>query len=461
MEGRENDTRTIDRSHAPDAYLVVVDHDTAWRFALGQGETIIGRAEDARLRVRHSSVSRRHARIVRAGDAVTLHDLASHNGVTLNGVRIEAPRELASGDVLGVGEVTLVYHGPRAAMSLASAPSAAPGSPPFTERALGAERVYVADAAMRRIYELLGRLARADMPVLLHGETGTGKELAALQLHHASDRKGALVTINCAALPESLVESELFGYQKGAFSGAITAKVGLVEAAEGGTLFLDEIGDMPLGVQAKLLRVIETRRVLRLGDLRERSIDVRFVAATHRDLEAEASAGRFRQDLYFRLCGASVWLPPLRERREELILLAEKFLADARARARVAPATLTPAAWEVLTAHAWPGNVRELKQVIEYASAAAPGVRIETEHLPDRLWRRGPSAIPSAPPPPGASPSSLEGEVRALERERMRSALVAHGGNQSKAAEAIGMPRRTFVTKVKLYGLGRPKASDG
>jgi DNA-binding NtrC family response regulator len=346
---------------------------------------------------------------------------------------------------------------------------------PPTELMLGSERVYLADVAMLRIYDLLARLARGDMSVLLHGETGTGKELAALQLHHASARTGPLVTINCAALPESLVESELFGYQKGAFSGATHGKPGLVEAADGGTLFLDEIGDMPFGVQAKLLRVLESRRVLRLGDLRDRSVDVRVVAATHRDLEAEASAGRFRQDLYFRLCGASVWIPPLRERRGELELLAAKFLAQARHRGGRPPATLTQAAWNVLLVHPWPGNVRELKQVIEYAATTALGERIEIEHLPERLWRPAgvairafvatavsPTAAPptTAPlPPTVATATPLGSELRALERQRMHSALVATGGNQSKAAVVVGMPRRTFVRKLKRYGLGRRGAT--
>ena len=446
------ETHTVDAAPPPSAYVVVVDSDTAWRFPVPTGETIVGRAEEANLRLRHGSVSRRHARLVRAGETVTVHDLGSHNGVTVNGVRVVAARALVTGDVLAVGQVALVFRGPNAAPATGS-----PG--PSTELVLGETRVCVADPVMRRIYDLLARLAPGDLPVLLQGETGTGKELAALQLHHASPRSGAFVAINCAALPEALVESELFGYRKGAFSGASATKLGRIEAAEGGTLFLDEIGDMPLGTQAKILRVLETRRITRLGDVDERPVNVRVVAATHRDLEAESLAGRFRQDLYFRLCGASVWIPPLRERRTELALLAEAFLVHARERAGRPGAEMSPAVQHALASHGWPGNVRELKQVIEYAAVTATGDRIELEHLPERMLR-GANPKSSSPPasatakttPPAAS---LEVELRALERERMKDALSASGGNQSKAAAAIGMPRRTFVTKMKVYGLGK------
>jgi len=223
-----------------------------------------------------------------------------------------------------IGAVALVYH---SSESHDIAPRV-----PHSVRTIevGDRSVVIADPAMARMYQLLERLAVSELPVLVCGETGTGKEVAAGALHQFSHRsERPLVSLNCAAIQENLVESELFGYERGAFSGAIAAKPGLLEVASGGTVFLDEIGDLPAAVQAKLLRVIETKRVLRLGDVRERTIDIRVIAATNRDLVKDVVAGRFRRDLYFRLSGATLWLPPLRDRPRELPILAEMFLHDA------------------------------------------------------------------------------------------------------------------------------------
>ena len=234
--------------------------------------------------------------------------------------------------------------------------------------------VVLADPAMLRIYALLRRVAVSDLPVLLTGESGTGKDLAALALHHWSRRASApLVVLNCAALPDSLVESELFGYEKGAFSGAAQAKPGRLESAQGGTVFLDEVGELTAATQAKLLRVLEAKRITRLGDTRERAVDIRLVAATNRDLEAEVQKGTFRRDLYFRLSAAKVALPPLRERPRELPVLARRFLDEACARLGFPGRQWSAAALRRLSAHAWPGNVRELKNVVEYLAAGALG----------------------------------------------------------------------------------------
>jgi len=287
-------------------------------------------------------------------------------------------------------------------------------------------------------------------------------------------REGPLVALNCASIHESLVESELFGYERGAFSGAVSSKVGLFESATGGTLFLDEIGELSLGVQAKLLRVLETRKLVRLGDVREREVNARIVAATNRNLEDEVRAGRFRRDLFYRLSGATLWLPPLRQRPRELAVLAEALLAEACTAARRTPMSLAPDAMARLREHAWPGNVRELKNLLDYLAATLPEARIEASHVEARLGGAGgheseggatdPSAHINEPETPHVTSavlrrfSPIEEEVRALERRRMAEALEAAGGNQSVAAELIGMPRRTFVAKVKLYDLPRGRA---
>jgi transcriptional regulator with PAS, ATPase and Fis domain len=223
------------------------------------------------------------------------------------------------------------------------------------------------------------------------------------------------VAVNCAAIPETLLESELFGYERGAFSGAVAAKAGLFEAASGGTLFLDEIGDLPLSVQGKLLRVLETRRVTRIGDIREREVDVRLVAATNRDLQDEVVRGRFRKDLYYRLSGGTLVVPPLRERMNELPLLAQALLSDARARAGTRPMSLAPEAIAELSRHAWPGNVRELKNVMEYLAAAHPRRPWVRRTWPPRLELRAAPANPGRVPTASSSrsPTSCASSRRA------------------------------------------------
>jgi two-component system, NtrC family, response regulator AtoC len=265
-----------------------------------------------------------------------------------------------------------------------------------------------------------------------------------------------MITLNCAALPETLVESELFGYERGAFSDARAPKLGLLEREHGGTVFLDEVGELPLGAQAKLLRALEAKRITRLGDVREREVDFRIVAATNRDLEAESRAGRFREDLLFRLSTAVVALPPLRHRPREVPLLSRLFLAAARARAGKTPLELSEAVLARLATYPFPGNVRELKNAMEYAAAIAEGDVVELWSLPDRIAGPGASATPAAgehasQPPPRFRP--VVEELKELERTRMREALAVTGGVQTRAAELIGMPTRTFVFKLKQYGI--------
>jgi transcriptional regulator with GAF, ATPase, and Fis domain len=313
---------------------------------------------------------------------------------------------------------------------------------------------------MVELYAMVDRLAHADLPVLISGETGCGKELVATALHTRSPRaKQRLFSLNCAVLHDSLVESELFGHTKGAFSGAIADRPGLLEAASGSTLFLDEVGELTLPNQAKLLRVLESHRVTRLGDTREREVDVRIVAATNRDLRAEARAGRFRTDLYFRLCAAELALPPLRHRPNELPLLATTFLKRACDRRGCADIRITDDAMAVLAAHDWPGNVRELKNLMDFFGATLADNELLAAHVMERV---APTSVSSEPRGPARAPfRRLADEVRELEIRRIREALEATGGNHTGAARLIDMPPRTFFHKVKKYGIARNLDDDG
>jgi two-component system response regulator AtoC len=321
--------------------------------------------------------------------------------------------------------------------------------------------VVVESAAMGALYAMADRAAAGTSNVLIVGETGAGKEVLAARVHRASPRADKpFLPINCAAFSESLVESELFGFERGAFTGATATKVGLLEAASGGTLFLDEIGEMPLAIQAKLLRVIETREVLRIGATKARPIDVRFVAATNRDLEEEVAEKRFREDLYFRLNVIALEIPPLRERPEELESLARLFLERLAAPSgRPAPA-LSAEALVLLRSYAWPGNIRELRNVIERAFVLCAGPEVAAEHLPVEKMKRYPRtgeappvATPAAAPPPSASRNLKE-----IERDAMVDALARCHGNQTRAAELLGMPRRTFCKRMLDYQIPRPRA---
>lgn len=321
---------------------------------------------------------------------------------------------------------------------------------------LGERRAILADPAMWRLYALLQRLGQSEMPILITGETGTGKELAASAVHRSSPRRdGPFLCCNCAALTESIAESELFGHSRGAFSGAAAQKVGLLEAAHGGTLFLDEVGELSLPLQAKLLRALETRRVRRVGETREVPADARVVAATNRILDDEARAGRFRQDLLFRLGAARVLLPPLRERPRELPVLARRLLSEACARAQRVPLTLSPAALMQLAQYRWPGNVRELRNAMDFVATTCDDEVVEPWHLPETL------ELPSVDEASGAIGQLLrtkkflpiQDELRELEERRMLEALTVANGVHRLAAELIQMPKRTFATKYKLYRL--------
>jgi DNA-binding NtrC family response regulator len=313
---------------------------------------------------------------------------------------------------------------------------------------------------MQQVYDVAARAAAANINIVILGETGVGKEVMAQMLHRRSPRaEKPMVSLNCAGLTESLIESELFGYERGAFTGATAARTGLLETAQGGTVFLDEIGEMPVKVQATLLRVIETREVLPVGGRKPRPIDVRFIAATNRNLENESARGTFRQDLYFRLNGISVTIPPLRERRSEIPELARFFVAQACQDGGRPELSITPGAMALLEAYSWPGNIRELKNVMERAVVLCDAAEIGPEQLPAEKIRGQQEPLTEVETTTGSreGDSTARSEQRMAERQRIIDALAACAGNQSRAAKLLGMPRRTFISKLDAYGIPRPQ----
>ncbi len=332
------------------------------------------------------------------------------------------------------------------------------GAPPGAGDLLGPVAL---DPVMVTVLEQAKQLAASPLHLLLVGETGAGKEVLARFVHEASGRTGPLVCVNAAALPDALLESELFGHERGAFSGAAQAKVGLIEAAHKGTLFLDEIGELPLTMQAKLLRVLEDYSVRRVGATTERKVDVRFVSATNRDLEEEVRERRFRQDLLFRLNAGMLRVPPLRERRTEIPALAALFLRRAATARGIAPPAIGAAAHDLLSAYAWPGNVRELRNAMDRAFALSGGATIAPKHLPESIAsglaaapmsaRGVPTVMPPAATDGAGAP--IRETMAQYERDRIVRALDEAGGNQTRAAELLGIPRRTLAYRMRRLGL--------
>ncbi|ETX03321.1 MAG: hypothetical protein ETSY1_00480 [Candidatus Entotheonella factor] len=296
---------------------------------------------------------------------------------------------------------------------------------------------------MLRIYQQIRDVARVDTTVVIEGETGTGKELVARAIHAASHRASRpFVAVNCAGLTESLLASQLFGHRRGAFTGAIADQQGLFEAADGGTLFLDEIGDIPLNVQTSLLRVLQEREIIRLGEARPRSIDVRILAATHRNLQEEVEKGAFRADLLYRIRVARIHLPALRERRQDIPLLTSTFLAKCRAEIGKAVEEVSHEAMRYLLDYAWPGNVRELRSAIEYAVIRCRSAVIPADDLPPELHESTP--LPACP-----QESPLD------EKQRLLAALEQARGNRTAAARLLGMSRATFYRRLTSFGIPR------
>jgi len=541
--------------------------DAARAVALREGESlVVGRSEPASLVIDDRSLSRTHARLSLRDGNVTLEDLGSTNGCTVNGTRV-TETSLAEGDVAQLGTLELrisgvpraqaasalgshatfmrqlaeelkrarvfgrhvsvlaVRHAPagvarsaavaalrpvdracafapgitllmlaeqnddaatawantwrqaekNAVVAIASYPKLLCTPEQLVSRALdvlhagdsGSVRLaadrptapaaepLVLSPLMRRLYELVTRAARTTLPVLVQGETGSGKELVAQAVHARSPRaKAPFKALNCATIPANLIESVLFGHERGAFTGADRQTQGIFEQAQGGTVFLDEVGELAPQAQAALLRVLEARRIVRVGGSKELEVDVRVVAATHRDLGAMVKAGTFREDLMFRLDALTLRVPPLRERREEIAPLADVFLARARAEWGATASGMSDDALDALLAYAWPGNVRQLKNVMERAVAVCAGELVELEDLPEQVWRDGRESVAHVAPTASAHGfKSLPDRVREFEMALIREALEKAHGNQAQAARILGLPRRTLANKVHGYGM--------
>lgn len=391
----------------------------------GQHVTL-GRSRSAQITIDDGSLSREHGRL-EFGDQLLFVDLGSSNGSWVGGRKAEPHVRVpvGEGELIELGQVIVIVQG------TALANRSQPGPSP---------------SRMEAVQAAVMRAASHDLSVLVLGETGVGKGVMAREIHAASGRAtGPFVVVDCASLARNVVESELFGHERGAFTGAQTAKQGLLEAANGGTAFLDELGELELPLQAKLLRVIEERKVRRVGDVRDRDIDVRFIAATNRDVESDAAAGLFRTDLLYRLNAVTLRIPPLRERAEQIVPLARKFLAD------VGPGVRLGAdAEQWLRSQAWPGNVRELRNAVERAYAGADAAIIGAAAFKA-------FAPHSADASGGASKTGLAAPEQQTERDRILAALEACAGNQTKAAAKLGISRRTLVHRLDLYGLPRPR----
>ncbi|HEX9760900.1 MAG TPA: sigma-54 dependent transcriptional regulator, partial [Candidatus Acidoferrales bacterium] len=312
-------------------------------------------------------------------------------------------------------------------------------------------------ATMRKVFELADRVAQSDATVLILGESGTGKDLLAQEIHRRSPRAdGPLVAVNCAALPESLIESELFGYEKGAFTGAAQQKKGKFEQASGGTLFLDEIGDMNPVTQAKVLRALENRTIERLGGTQSIPVDVRVVSATHRDLPKEIVAGKFREDLYYRLRVVTLELPPLREHAEDLPQLVEAILAQHAARQNREPLKLSRQAFEQIQRHTWPGNVRELKNALERAFVLASGAQIDIEDLPQEVRGVAGGVVARSENQGLMDEADFRQARRQFEIAFLTRKLEEHGWNVSRTAATIGLHRQSLQEKLRELGITRP-----
>jgi DNA-binding NtrC family response regulator len=393
-------------------------------------QVVIGRDAEADLRIDHPSISRRHARLT-IDATCTIEDIGSRNGTVVRGETLATGdvRTLAPGEAFGIGPFSGVLVPERGA-AIAPAPSS----------------LVVEDPAPRTPTALLVSVARSPLTVLVRGESGAGKEVLAETLHRLSGRTGSFLRLNCATFHAELLESELFGHERGAFTGAVAAKAGLLEVASGGTVFLDEVGELPGPLQARLLRAIESREVMRVGGTKPIPIDARFIAATNRDLQAEIARGAFRLDLYYRLAVVTLTVPPLRARLARILHIAQELAAAAaKAAGRPAP-RFAPSAVARLQAHSWPGNVRELRNVIERALLLSPDGELGAEH------------IILDTPPAQESGGSVPSTGASSEKARIIAALDECAGNQTRAAKLLGMSRATLATKLAIHNIPRPRA---
>ncbi len=411
---------------------------------LEPGSTVLGREPPpGGITLALSSVSRVHARVTRRGDRCTIHDLGSRNGILVRGNVVESA-ELSDGDDVRIGDAIFVFVAENARRHIDD------GGADEHDHAFIA-----CGPATRRIFDDLASIAASTIPVLVLGETGTGKELVAAATHAASRRKGELRALNCAAIPATLVESELFGVKKGAFSGADRDRPGIVRAADGGTLFLDEIGDLPLEIQPKLLRLLESNEISPVGGARTEQVDVRIVCATHQDLDALVAEKRFRADLYSRIRGYVVHLPPLRARKQDLHFLVRALLA----RLDRKDAGVSVAFMVALARYDFPFNVRELFSILRRAVAlASKDETLDTKHLPDELLTpKKKSAERSGAGGPDRGDDTADANENTKPAvptpDELRAALVEHGGNIAALARLFCRDRSLIHRWLRQHGL--------
>ncbi len=463
---------------------ILVEQDGAWiETVFDQGTITIGAMDDNDVVLRDETVSRYHCKIHQEDNAYVLQDLGSTNGTFINKVRIKEAY-LKPGCSVTCGKTSLQFHAFDEQVRIR----------PVENDRLG--DIIGTNIKMREIFGILEKIAPTTTTVVIEGETGTGKEVVANTLHKRSARKNKpFIVFDCSAVPQNLIESELFGHEKGSFTGAIMARQGLFEMANGGTIFLDELGELSLDLQPKLLRVLETREVRRVGGTRSVKVDVRVIAATNRRLEEEVRAGRFREDLFYRLSVVRIFLPALRDRREDIPLLVRHFLKEGAFNrdpsGNLRMRNISREALDVLTAYAWPGNIRELLNSIERACSFAERDCIETADLPSQLVmaagaRPGaaplpvPRPAPAAPPAPPAAPGDRRSEssgapsganapllpadagtfkeakeqwVAAFEREYILNLLRKNTFNISHAAREAEIDRKYFRKLMRKYGI--------
>jgi two-component system, NtrC family, response regulator AtoC len=444
-----------DPEHAGRALLVYSnDVVSLLRLALG-ASLVVGRKFPADFLIEDSGVSRQHARFKHDDQGLLVEDLGSRNGTRVKGEQVQQARLIRGDEVELGGARILIVDG---------SPDPAPGGVPEAPDARSLSLVNLEpvgaplaakSSAMLETIELARRVATFDVPCLIQGETGSGKEVAARLIHEASARrKRPLVVVNCAAIPDSLAESTLFGHERGAFTGATARALGAFERADGGTLFLDEVGELSPSAQADLLRVLETKTFSRVGSAMEVRVDVRVLAATHRDLETMIAEGTFRRDLFYRLNTVVIEVAPLRRRTSDIEPLAELFLTEIEKK-HGQRRTLSDDARACLRGYDWPGNVRELKNVIERAAVLCRSTQIDPQDLPEFV--SNPSAVhvqrslATLPPPEAAL--ALKDRVRDFEAQLIREALEGASGDRTLTAEMLGIPLRTLNHKIKLLGV--------
>ena len=415
---------------------------------IGDDPVVIGSEPGVRVLIDDPHVSRRHAELRRSTGGIVLRDLGSRNGTFVGRLAVKEVL-LASGAEIKVGTSTLRFEMGGEAGRLGRLlrepvrEDELRGVPGRFGPAIGGS------AAMRQLFALFGRLAPTELTICLMGETGTGKDVLARAVHEASARAARpFLVFDCGAVAPTLIESELFGHERGAFTGAVSDRRGACERAHGGTLFLDEIGELSMELQPKLLRMLEQRCVRRVGGAEDRPVDVRIVAATNRDLEERVRKNAFREDLFFRLSAAMLRVPPLRERLEDLPGLVNAFLAELGRPLTVAPETL-----EVLASYHWPGNVRELKNVIAGAAAMMDGALLEPRHL---IFFRPQARSPRLDTGATAELPLAGHTLEELEKAAIAQALHRFEGNKTKAARALGIAASTLYEKIRRYGLKSP-----